>query len=188
MNLHQSHKNCGDIYWNQFRSFSKFAGFLLLLMLHVDVNAAPPAGFNATACATENNTCAFTGTRQVAYGANTSYTIKTLTGGTPCTNGVFGDPIQGVVKACYLNVLSSSSSSLIPSSSSSSLIASSSSSSLIPSSSSSNSSSSSSNSSSSFSAGSAPAQAPLFLTSNAKPHVALVLSIDQELSKKAYSD
>lgn len=86
---------------------------------------------------------------------------------------------------------SSRSSSSLSSSRSSSSVSSSSS---LPSSSSSRSSSSSSSSSlaSSVSSSSgssyAPAQTPLFLTSVATPHVALVMSIDQELSKKAYSD
>lgn len=82
--------------------------------------------------------------------------------------------------------LSSSSSS--SRSSSSSLSSSSSSSSLSSSSSSRSSSSVSSTSSSSSSSSSGPAQDPLFLASAVKPHIALVMSIDQELTKKAYSD
>ena len=37
----------------------------------------------------------------VAYGAGTTYTQKSLTSGTLCTNAVFGDPAPGVVKSCY---------------------------------------------------------------------------------------
>jgi alpha-L-rhamnosidase len=59
-----------------------------------------PAG--STLCATENGMCPFTGTRTVAYGAGSAYNQKTLTSGTPCTNAVFTDPLQGTVKACYL--------------------------------------------------------------------------------------
>jgi alpha-L-rhamnosidase len=59
-----------------------------------------PAG--STLCATENGMCPFTGTRTVAYGAGSTYNQKTLTSGTPCTNAVFTDPLQGTVKACYL--------------------------------------------------------------------------------------
>lgn len=54
-----------------------------------------------TACGNEGATCTFTGTRSVRYGANGIFATKVFTGATACTNGVFGDPIQGVVKACF---------------------------------------------------------------------------------------
>jgi alpha-L-rhamnosidase len=57
-----------------------------------------PTGF--TSCAAENGTCAFTGTKSVAYGANGIYTYQTLTGGTACNATVFGDPDYGFVKSC----------------------------------------------------------------------------------------
>jgi hypothetical protein len=53
-----------------------------------------------TACGNEGATCTFTGTREVRYGANGVYTSKVVAGATACTNGVFGDPIPNVVKAC----------------------------------------------------------------------------------------
>jgi len=53
-----------------------------------------------TFCGWEGDNCAFTGTRQVRYGAGDLYFIKTLTGGTPCTNAVFGDPVPGSTKHC----------------------------------------------------------------------------------------
>lgn len=53
-------------------------------------------------CAPEDGLCAFSGTRTVAYGADGTFTTESLTGGTPCTNAVFGDPLQNTVKACYL--------------------------------------------------------------------------------------
>jgi hypothetical protein len=57
-----------------------------------------------TACATEGGTCSFSGTREVRFGANGAYTSKTVTGSTPCTTAVFGDPLHGVVKSCsYAN-------------------------------------------------------------------------------------
>ena len=61
----------------------------------------PPAG-EWTFCATEGDTCAFSGTTQVRYGANGSFVIQTLTDGTACTNAVFGDPIFGTVKQCAI--------------------------------------------------------------------------------------
>lgn len=64
---------------------------------------AVTAGPSGTAfCAPENGLCSFPGTRTVAYGAGGSFTTKSLTGGTPCTNAVFGDPDFGVAKACFL--------------------------------------------------------------------------------------
>ncbi len=53
-------------------------------------------------CADENARCEFTGTRKVRYGANNSYVTQTFTGGVDCNNSVFGDPVVGVFKACYL--------------------------------------------------------------------------------------
>ena len=61
---------------------------------------AGPSG--STYCAAENGLCAFTGSKTVAYGAGTTYTQKSLSSGTPCTNAVFGDPAAGVVKSCFL--------------------------------------------------------------------------------------
>ena len=54
-----------------------------------------------TLCATENKTCVFSGTHQVKYGTETQYVIKSFTGGTPCDNGVFGDPAPGAAKSCW---------------------------------------------------------------------------------------
>jgi len=58
---------------------------------------------NWTFCAAENQFCAFSGTKQVRYGANNTFFVQTLTGGTQCSNAVFGDPIPGVVKHCDVN-------------------------------------------------------------------------------------
>jgi len=53
-------------------------------------------------CAPEGGVCAFTGTMEVRYGANGSFSIRTFTDGTPCTNAVFGDPVPDVAKSCSL--------------------------------------------------------------------------------------
>ena len=55
-----------------------------------------------TNCASEGQTCAFSGTREVRYGTPTTYVTRTLTGGTGCNNGVFGDPAYGIVKSCWV--------------------------------------------------------------------------------------
>ncbi|MFI5066584.1 MAG: alpha-L-rhamnosidase C-terminal domain-containing protein, partial [Streptosporangiales bacterium] len=59
-----------------------------------------PAG--SAYCAPENGICSFSGTATVAYGANGTFTSRSLTSGTPCDNAVFGDPDYGTVKACFL--------------------------------------------------------------------------------------
>ncbi|MBA2677413.1 MAG: alpha-L-rhamnosidase [Ktedonobacteraceae bacterium] len=61
----------------------------------------PDAAATWSSCAAENSTCSFTGRREVAYGANGKYFYGSFTNGTPCNNSVFGDPVSGVVKACY---------------------------------------------------------------------------------------
>ena len=72
------------------------------LTITVTAVVTPPTTSTWTKCAVENATCAFTGTKTVRYGANGKYIIKTISGGTPCTNAVFGDPIVGTVKTCEL--------------------------------------------------------------------------------------
>lgn len=62
--------------------------------------SADPMPTTWTNCGSEGSVCAFTGTRQVRFGANGSYAYKTVTGSTPCKTAVFGDPAAGVVKAC----------------------------------------------------------------------------------------
>ena len=53
-------------------------------------------------CANESQLCSFTGTKNVRFGADGVYVFKTLTDGTECSNSVFGDPLPGVVKQCYI--------------------------------------------------------------------------------------
>jgi len=64
---------------------------------------ALPAG--AVDCAGENQTCAFTGVKEVWYGANNAGTNKwnvaSSSDGISCSNGTFGDPYPGIVKRCY---------------------------------------------------------------------------------------
>jgi hypothetical protein len=65
-----------------------------------DYTASTTTSTNWTFCASEGGMCSFSGTQQVRYGANGAYFYKTLTGGTACTNSVFGDPAVGTVKQC----------------------------------------------------------------------------------------
>jgi len=70
---------------------------------------AAAASTNWTFCASEDGYCSFSGTQQVRYGANGSYVYKTLTGGTACTNAVFGDPAVGTAKHCDIGSTSTTS-------------------------------------------------------------------------------
>ena len=38
----------------------------------------------------------------VRYGANATFVDKVISGASTCTNDVFGDPVPGVGKACFL--------------------------------------------------------------------------------------
>lgn len=59
-----------------------------------------PDGY--TKCADEGGTCALSGTRNVAYGANGKFAKKSgVSGNIACNNATFGDPIFGTYKACY---------------------------------------------------------------------------------------
>jgi hypothetical protein len=59
-----------------------------------------------TYCANENDTCSFSGTSTVAFGANDSFYYLTVTSRIPCTNPAFGgDPIGGVYKSCYYKII-----------------------------------------------------------------------------------
>ncbi len=68
----------------------------------------PPTSW--TFCANEYQRCSFSGTRDVRYGADGTFTApRTLTGGFMCTNGVFGDPLPGATKRCETRAASSTS-------------------------------------------------------------------------------
>lgn len=53
-------------------------------------------------CASENQRCNFSGKAVVRYGANGKFVSRVAVGGIDCNNKTFGDPIYGVVKACYV--------------------------------------------------------------------------------------
>ena len=74
--------------------------FLCLLTLLIFSARASAQTSDWTFCANEGGTCSFSGTQQVRFGAYGSYVYKTLTGGTPCTIAVFGDPAYNVGKQC----------------------------------------------------------------------------------------
>ena len=51
-------------------------------------------------CAVEGGQCAYAGSREVRYGANGRYFIRTVDGGVACGNAEFGDPAPYVRKSC----------------------------------------------------------------------------------------
>jgi hypothetical protein len=65
------------------------------------LRSLPPAE-DWTFCAPEGGFCAFTGQREVRYGANGAFFFRTVTGGTACTNSVFGDPAPDTAKQCAI--------------------------------------------------------------------------------------
>jgi parallel beta-helix repeat protein len=73
-------------------------------------NADAAAGAGGTTlwnwCANENGTCSFSGTKIVRYGnygaGSSRWTTRVLTGGTSCSNAVFGDPYAGYGKLCQV--------------------------------------------------------------------------------------
>ena len=59
-----------------------------------------PSGY--TKCADEGGHCDFSGTKQVYYGASNCYKVKSFSDGVDCKNDIFGDPVPGTGKACYI--------------------------------------------------------------------------------------
>ena len=55
-----------------------------------------------TFCADEHQTCSFSGTAVVRYGANGTWTQGTYTNGVFCDNSIFGDPLYGTFKSCQI--------------------------------------------------------------------------------------
>jgi hypothetical protein len=60
-------------------------------------------------CANQDGTCTFNGTKTVAFGVDpyglvsvdSAFYYKNATGSVPCTVAEFGNPMPGVLKACY---------------------------------------------------------------------------------------
>jgi ankyrin repeat protein len=64
-----------------------------------------PSGY--TFCSDEGQRCNFSGTTDIAYGANGQFYYRYgMTGGVECNNDTFNDPIDGVRKACYIKTSS----------------------------------------------------------------------------------
>ncbi|MGQ9904328.1 MAG: PA14 domain-containing protein [Anaerolineae bacterium] len=73
--------------------------------LYYSGGGSGPAGY--TFCAWEGERCSFSGAADVAYGANGQFAHRqSVSGGIDCNNDVFGDPIFGVHKACFVKPIS----------------------------------------------------------------------------------
>jgi len=81
------------------------AAAIALASLFATKPAAAQTTSTWTTCAQENKYCSFSGTRNVRYGANSTWTVRKLTGGVQCSNSVFGDPLPNVVKSCQLETV-----------------------------------------------------------------------------------
>jgi Subtilase family len=62
-----------------------------------------PGGF--ALCALEGSKCNFQGEKQVAYGTAGKYNYANKQGGVDCSNSVFGDPVPGQGKGCFIKDL-----------------------------------------------------------------------------------
>lgn len=88
-----------SLYIDQATKPVQISEFELYLVERPIVNSVPA---NAVRCAGEKQTCSFNGTGTVYYGARGQFTYRVLNHGTACTNEVFGDPIPGKRKACFV--------------------------------------------------------------------------------------
>lgn len=59
--------------------------------------------FETSPLCVEGGSCTIPGTAQVAYGMN-NFVIKEMSGTFQCNNATFGDPDNGVQKACYIAI------------------------------------------------------------------------------------
>ena len=72
------------------------------LLVAAAARAEGPAGY--AHCSDEKHRCNFGGTKDVAYGAHGKFFyMRRVRGGIDCNNGIFGDPISNVFKACYIS-------------------------------------------------------------------------------------
>jgi hypothetical protein len=87
------------------RKIMMIAAAIAMGSLFTNRPAAAQTTSTWTTCAQEHQLCSFSGTRNVRYGANGTWVVRQVAasgGGAMCTNGVFGDPTPGYVKACQL--------------------------------------------------------------------------------------
>ena len=83
-------------------------------------DSSAPLPSDAVSCAPENGNCSFSGVQEVWFGAGVTtgsgkkqvtvnfWKVAAASNGVACTNGVFGDPINGIPKNCYVRPYSGS--------------------------------------------------------------------------------
>ena len=54
-------------------------------------------------CSGENGFCNFAGERRIVFGARGKWAFRIARNGIQCNTATFGDPINGVVKGCYVD-------------------------------------------------------------------------------------
>ena len=55
-------------------------------------------------CAVEGEYCSFSGTKIMRYGAEGDFRYQVHSDGIPCANNIFGDPLSGARKICWIYV------------------------------------------------------------------------------------
>ena len=81
---------------------NRFAWIILVALLAINFAKSDSAmAADWTFCAKEHQTCDAPPGATVRYGAKGKYVYREVSGGTPCSNKVFGDPAYGVLKQCH---------------------------------------------------------------------------------------
>ena len=76
----------------------------VLKACYTSATSTSSSGGASTLLATQPASFTLNATTTVSYGANGTFTQKSLTAGTyQCGDGLFGDPLRGVLKSCYSN-------------------------------------------------------------------------------------
>ena len=68
-----------------------------------DPVALPEVTSAWTRCAGEGGMCKFNGTKRVAFGVDGKFRQRVIANGTKCITEVFGDPVPGRTKACFVS-------------------------------------------------------------------------------------
>jgi hypothetical protein len=80
---------------------NRLIGFIFTVVFLISAPLIALADSGWQFCANENDFCSFRGQAEVRYGAEGRYIYRTVTNGIGCSNDVFGDPAQGLPKACF---------------------------------------------------------------------------------------
>lgn len=97
--------NCGNsVFGDPIPGYTKSC-FIKDAISPSDRNSNNNGPSNYAFCAKEYEYCNFSGTNDIAYGANGVFTYRrSISGGIACNNDIFGDPISGYVKSCFIKL------------------------------------------------------------------------------------